>query len=77
MAALGRTLVDDQTGRRYLPMLRMKAIGRAKVATSLVSYLLHWRFITLLRQGKTTVALVTAEALLASGWRRHEESLRC
>jgi hypothetical protein len=77
MATLGRTLVDDQAGHRYLPMLRTRAIGRGKIATSLVSYLLRWRSVTLVGQGKTTVALATAEARRAPGWRRRKESLRC
>ena len=50
MAALSRSFVEDQAGRRY---------------------------ITLIGQAKTTVALVTVEALWISGWRRCEESLRC
>jgi hypothetical protein len=115
MAALNRTLVDDQAGRRYissvagrsdlfvakrsrvgealsvaasacaatdepmhnLPMLHTRSIGRAKIAASLVSYLLRWRSITLAGQARTTAALATAEALRASRWRRREESLRC
>jgi hypothetical protein len=115
MAARGRTLVDDQAGRRHiasvpgrgycfvarrsrvgealsvaasacaatdepthnLPMLHTKAIARAKIAASLVSYRPRWRTIRLVGQAKTTAALATAEALRASRWRRREESLRC
>jgi hypothetical protein len=60
-----------------LPMLRTKAIGHANSVASLVSYLLRWCSITLVGPAKTTVALATAEALPASGWRRCKESLPC
>jgi hypothetical protein len=60
-----------------LPMLRTRAIGRARIATSLASYLLRRGSITLLVQGKTAADLATAEALRVSDWRRREESIRC
>ena len=115
MAALNRTLVDDQAGRRNipsvagcsnrfvakrsrvgealsvaasacaatdepthnLPMLHTSAIGRAEIATSLVSYLPRWRSIMLVVQAKTTVGLVAAEVLRSARYRRCKESLRC
>jgi len=115
MAELGRTLVDAQTGRRYiasvprrgyrfvarrsrvgealsvaasacaaadeptrnLPMLHTSAIGRAKIAESLVSYLPRWCSITLVVQAKTTVGLVAAEVLRSARYRCCKESLRC
>ena len=115
MAALNRTLVDDQAGRRdipsvagrsdrfvakrsrvgealsvaasacaatdepthNLPMLHTRAIGRAKIAASLVSYRPRWRSITLVVQAKTTVGLVAAEVLRSARYRRCKESLRC
>ena len=62
-----------------LPMLRTRTIGPAKIDTSLVSYLLRWRPITLVGQAKTTVGLVAAEVLRSARYRyrRCKESLRC
>jgi hypothetical protein len=63
---------------RDAPMLM--AIGRAEIVTSLVSYLLPWRFVALMEAGdigKTTGALATTEALRAARCRGCKESLRC
>jgi hypothetical protein len=75
VAASACAATDEPT--HNLPMLHTRAIGRAKIATSLGSYLLRGRSITLIGRAKITVALATAEALRASGWRHCEESHRC
>jgi hypothetical protein len=60
-----------------LPIRRTRAIGRGKIAVSLLAHLLRCRSITLVGHAKPTFALAPVDALHASGWRCREESHQC